>query len=73
MPIPRFIKITPKRKKLIKKYLDLKVEIRMKDAESCTSHREEYKSIYRNGAPKVDNMPTKELEIEIAAAKKSLA
>lgn len=57
----------PIRDPLIEKYLDLKVEARMTDAQSSTSFEEEFRSIYRNGTPKAEAMSNHELRTEIEA------
>lgn len=48
--------------KEVEAYIAHKVEIRMEDAESCTSHKKEYASIYRSGIPSPLSLSSEEIQ-----------
>ena len=65
--------VSERKQALIDTYVALRAEIRLNDAESCTSYEEEFASVFRLGAPIPLEMSDEELEAAIDAARESLA
>lgn len=57
------------RQQLIETYVELKADIRIQDAEQCSSMREEFEFCYRHGLPSPEDMSDKELEANIESCK----
>ncbi len=62
-----------KKKELIEEYVKLKTQIRMQDAQECTSYAQEFAHCYRMGCPNPAKMTKTKLRAQIAAAKATLS